>query len=396
MRISTKSISKCGVLICLAYVMWYKWVYGEQRVILYTSAAIAVSGMLLSLFFNKDVSVGKTFPFVCVKDIVMCAYSLIVGIFVASSQTVLMSTTFTYLAFSLVCLAAYYASLSHGFDWLLTGLIGIALLCAIWTLIQGYYRIGYGMVLGPENNPHTLGFVMNLGMFAVAYRSKRTTKSFVLNMLLITLFLYVIIQSGSRKCLLAAVFIILPWLWIELKSMYKLGTSAQKSIATALVLIIVLGGAYYFGNIYINSDSYIRMINIEESEANQARLSYFAFGFDLFLKSPLFGVGLGQFAVLNPSATYSHSVIPEALSSWGLLGSLIYFLPIIAICCRAFRLAKTNRDKSSIMIASLCAMELFMGFLMIYFYILEHMITWIIIALFVRYNDANRNAEVVG
>ena len=135
------------------------------------------------------------------------------------------------------------------------------------------------------------------------------------------------------------------------------------------------------------------MTNIEESEANKSRLLYFKMGFEFLFDSPVFGIGLGHFAVFNPDATYSHSVIPEALASWGIVGSLIYFLPIIVISYHVFRLAISKRDKLSIMIAGLCIMELFMAFLQIYFYSLQHMMAWGIIALFVKYNSLNKNLE---
>ena len=389
MRISIRSITKIGVLACLTYVMWYKWVYGDQISLLYTIAAISIGSAVIGLGLER-ISLGKVFPFTCFNDVIMCVYSLLFGMFVATSPSVLVSTIFTYLAFSLVCLAACYASWKDGFDWLLIGLIGIAILCSIWTLTRGYERVGYGLVLSATNNPHTLGFVMNLGLFAVAYRSKNTTKSFFWNLLLIALFVYVIVQCGSRKCLLAAVFVVIPWLWVEIKSIYKNGTAGQRIVANILVVLIVIGVAYFFKEIYINSKSYDRMINIEESNANKARLFYFKLGFELFLDSPVFGIGLGQFALLNPDLTYSHSVISEAVASWGLIGSMMYFIPIIAVCRRAFHIAKAKRDKESIMIASLCAMELFMAFLQIYFYLLPHMIAWAIIALFVKNNSEKK------
>lgn len=380
-----RNITKIGVLACLTYVMWYKWVYGDQGLVLYATAAVAIGGTLMGLL-SENIHLNKVFPYVCFKDIVMCAYSLIVGIFVATSQSVLVSTIFTYLAFSLVCLAACYACWNYDFNWLLKGFIAIALLCAVWTLTQGYHLVGYGMVLSETNNPHTLGFVMNLGIFAVAYLSKNTTKSFAFNMMLVALFLYIIIQCGSRKCLLAAVFIIIPWLWIEIVSMYKHGTTVQKLFFTILVVVLFLGIAYYLGGAFLNSDSYIRMKDIEESKANKARLYYYSLGFDFLLDSPMFGIGLGQFAVLNPKATYAHAVIPEAIASWGMVGSLMYFLPIVTISYRAFSLAKHKHDKSTIIVAGLCAMELFMGFLQIYFYDLTHIIAWMIIAWYVNNN----------
>ena len=389
MSISLNGITKGGVVACLTYVMWYKWVFGDQVLILYTIAAIAIGGMIMGMMLGK-VPLDKAFPFCCINDVSMCAYSLIVGAFVATSQGLLITTIFTYLAFSLVCLAACYASWRSGVDWLLKALIGIALLCAIWTLTKGYYRVGYGIVLSQTNNPHTLGFVMNLGLFAVAYRSKGTTKSFLFNLLLETLFLYIIVQCGSRKCLLAAIFIVIPWLWIEIKTIYKYSKSIQKAIVAILVVALVIGGVYYFHKIYTNTFSYDRMTNMQGSEANKARLSYFDLSFEFFQDSPFFGVGLGHFALLNPDTTYSHSVISEAIVSWGLIGSLLYFFPIIIISYRAFRLAALKRDKSSVMIAGLCAMELFMAFLQIYFYDLPHMMTWAIIAMFVNRNAVNK------
>lgn len=392
MKISFKTIAKCGVLGCLTYVMWYKWVFGDNILILYASAAISVMSMLVGLLLSRA-SIRKVFPYGCLNDVVMCVYSLLFGLFVAASKSVLFSTIGTYLSFALVCLAFCYASQDTGFDWLLRGVVLIAVLCAVWTITMGYYRSGYGMVLSPTNNPHTLGFVMDMGLFAVAYRSKSTIKSFAWNLLLGTLFLYIIIQCGSRKCLLAAVFIVLPWIWIELKKILKNGTSNQKLGIVLLLSLVAAGAAYYFFHIYVNSISYGRFSNIEESQSNRARLAFFGLGFQYFLDSPLFGIGLGQFALHNPAGMYSHSTIPEAIASWGAIGSLLYFIPILAASWRAFLLAKTRRDKESVMIAALCAMELFMSFMQIYFYSLTHMIVWAIIFMYLKptHSAANRS-----
>ena len=93
-----RNITKVGVLACLTYVMWYKWVYGEHVLILYATAAVAIGGMRMGAL-SENVYLDKVFPAVCYKDVVLCGYSLIVGIFIATSQSVLVSTIFTYLAF---------------------------------------------------------------------------------------------------------------------------------------------------------------------------------------------------------------------------------------------------------------------------------------------------------
>ena len=383
MKISYKDISKLGVLICLMYVMWYKWVFGDNLKILYFAAAASVFSMIIGLTLNES-SIFKIFPFGCFKDIIMCFYSVFTGIFVAISYSALFNTIETYFAFAMVCLACCYASTDTGYDWLLKGFIYIAVLCSLWTMIYGYYRPGYGMVLSETNNPHTLGFVMVLGIFAAAYRSKDSIRSFIWNLLLEILFLFVIIQCGSRKCLIASILVLLPWLWMEYKTILKKGTFLEKMIITLLFLILVIGVVYYYYNTFIYSTSYERMAYIEESQANEARISYFGLGFSYLLYSPILGIGLGQFAILNPNATYSHSTIPEAIASWGIIGSLIYFIPLLLASYRSFILAKKIHDKKAIMIFSLCVMELFMALLQIYFYSLQHMIVWMIIFLYVE------------
>lgn len=383
MVISLKTITKCGVLGCLAYLMWYKWIFGENAIILYATAGISVISMLAGLLMSK-VSLSKVFPYGCLNDVVMCFYSLLFGIFVAVSHNTLFNNIITYLSFALVCLAFCYASKDTGYDWLLIGFILIAVLCSFWTLTKGYNIGGYGRVLSPTNNPHSLGLVMDMGLFAVAYRSKNTIKSFVLNLLLGALFLYMIIQCGSRKCLVAAIIIVLPWIWIELKKILKNGTSWQKVGIITLLVLIIVGASYYYFNTFVNSTSYERFANIEESRANQARLFYYELGFEYFLESPLFGIGLGQFAIYNPLGTYSHSTFPEAIASWGLVGSLLYFIPLLVACWRSVLLAKAERDKESVLIVALCIMELFMSFVQIYFYSLSHMIIWAIIFVFIK------------
>ena len=327
MRISLKSIAKIGIITCLGYNMWYKWAFREINIVLYATVAIAAGCMLIDLLFINT-NEKLVIPYGSVNDLIMCVYSLLTGFFLAISRYALLNSTKTYFSFVLVCITVYYASSEEGIDWMLKGLIAIAALCAIWTMLYGYYRPGYGMVLSKANNPHTLGLTMDIGLFALAYRSKFNIKSFSIHLVFALLFLYTIVNCGSRKCLIAATFIIIPWFVLSFREVSKSGKNIDKLFIICILLIFLLFGINYYHNGFTETASYERFENIENSEANKTRLNYYELGWEFLLESPAFGIGLGQFSIRNPLGGYSHSTIVEAFASWGLLGGLLYFLPI--------------------------------------------------------------------
>lgn len=380
------SIAKLFVYIFLLYIMWFIYIFGEKRIILYGSILVA-AGLMISDLAQSHKSIREICPGAVSVNLVMCVYSLLFGFFVARDVSALTSAVKTYAAFSLVCIVICYISKEeNGIDWLLNGLIIICIVEAVYVLTRGFYVYGYGYVLGPDHNPNTLGVNMDMGLFCLAYKSINNTKynsKYILRYLIIAiLFLYVIIGCGSRKCLIAGAIMCVLWLYPLFLSIWKKGNGNSRVLLILGIVVLAFGIFYCYKNMYMSSESYNRMQTLETESNDGKRVRYYRLAFEYFSEQPVFGIGLQQYRIWNPSHAYSHSTYAEALASWGVVGCILYFVPLLSA---GFVALKQSLNKTSSytprIVFGLWVMELFLGIGQIWFYDIEHLIAWTVIAL---------------
>lgn len=385
-----QKIAKISIYVFLLYILWFRYAYSVKNIILYSTTLLAATCMFCDLLMSHQ-NMREVFPIGVLINVVMCIYSLVFGLFVAINQDLLFNAVITYSAFSIVCLAICYISKEEkSFDWLLNAIIAIDVLCSIFVLTRGYYWIGYGYVLGPSHNPNTFGMVMNLGLFCLTYRTQKNRKRMVLYAGLIVLFLFVIINCGSRKNLFAAIIICLLWLFQQSRIIWRNGRWMTRIVLLVSIALIISFAAYYYANVFSKTDVALRMEKLgDQSEgSSRNRMLYYKFAIEYFLERPVFGIGLQQFIVWNPLGQYSHSTYAEAVADWGLVGCLIFFIPVIwaAIKLMKYLLSSMNNETTRSIIA-LWIMEIFLGVGQIWFYEIEHLIAWTIIYLYVDMSD---------
>lgn len=384
-ELSIYKIAKICIYIFFVYILWFIYLFGEKLSILYGSIFVATLCVSYEIIRNKK-DIRSFCPYGILMNVIMCFYSVLTGVFVARNQQILIDNVKTYACFSIVCFDICYVShREKNIEWLLKIIIAICVISSTNILINGTFVSGYGYVLSPKQNPNLLGLTMDLGIFSVAFKSIKAKKNNIIYYGLAVLFLYTIIQCGSRKCLLSALIICLFWMFTYIKKTWKKGTQS-KIFVICLIVLFVLVIRYYYENIYINTYSYNRMEILGSDElgsSSQIRKMYYQYAVDYFGEHPFFGIGLGQFAVWNPLHGYSHSTYAEVLASWGFIGSVLYFSPAIMIGFKLFKtiMAKEHEEVTRIVLA-LWAMEIFMGVGQIWFYEIEHMMAWTLIYLF--------------
>ena len=393
--ITPNKIAKYLIYVFLAYILWFKYIFGEKAIILYGSTILAAACMFYDLLVSHQNQL-EVFPTGVLVNVFMCVYSIVVGVFAAKNMSLLMSTVKTYSAFSIVCLVVCYVSNKEdGFDWLLKAFIVIDILCAITVLTRGYYWPNYGYVLSPRNNPNSFGRTMALGLFCLMYRTQKNRKRLVLSVGVAILFIYAIVGCGSRKSLFAAIIVCSLWLFHQSRIIWRNGSGLTRIALLFFIAVLVVSVAYYYNNVYLQSDISTRMESLgDQAEgSSRNRMLYYTFAIDYFLEKPLFGIGLQQFVVWNPLRQFSHSTYAEAIADWGLVGCLIYFIPAILAAInliKAFFL-KVNSETTRSIIA-LWIIEVFLGLGQIWFYEVEHMIAWTIIYIY-AFNLEKTRAE---
>lgn len=378
-------IAKFCIYVFFTYMLLYIYLFGEKLIILYGSVFVATMCVLYGIIRSNE-SVLSVCPSSVLLNLLMCAYSLVTGIFVALDQQALLSVVKAYASFSIVCFDICYISKKEkSMDWLMNFYLYISLFISFYVLVNGTFLSGYGYVISNRQNPNILGLTMDLGLFSIAYKSIKTKERRAFYLCVAILFLYIIIGCGSRKCLIGALIICVLWLVTFAKQMWNKGSNSR-IILVALIGIITVTVWYYYQNVYINTYSYNRMEILGSSEkgtSSQIRKMYYQYAVSYFSEYPIFGIGLGQFAAWNPLNGYSHSTYAEALADWGFVGCVIFFVPAIIVGIKILRSLyfKTDVEMGRVFLA-LWIMEVFMGVGQIWFYEIQHLVAWTIIYLY--------------
>ena len=104
-----------------------------------------------------------------------------------------------------------------------------------------------------------------------------------------------------------------------------------------------------------------------------------------FLASPIIGIGFNQYRFWSPYSTYSHSSYAEVLSCGGIIGTLIFFVPLLTCLFRYIKLAFQKKPFDEMyrirMVALLFACELFIGVGQIFIYEMLHLLVLMLISM---------------
>ena len=346
---------------------------------------MATFAMLLDVFMSRS-DILEICPYGVLVNIIMCFYSVSTGIWGAKNSSALLSSVETYLAFSMICVVICYISKEErNIDWLTNIIIIICIIVGIYQNFRGYYYVGYGYILGETQNPNGFGIIMCLGIFCLAYRTKNRTKGVLPYFILYGFFLYAIVNCGSRKSLIAAIIISVLWLLPMLIEVWKQSDTNSRIVILTFLVLLVFGIYFYISRIYINTVSFQRMLRLggDDEISNAHRRLYYKYALEYLGERPLFGIGLAQFTYWNPYHQYAHSTYAECIADWGLVGSVIYFYPVIIVGVKLLRMTYASEKRyQTRLILALWVMELFLGIGTIWFYDSTHLVTWTIIYMY--------------
>ncbi len=204
-----------------------------------------------------------------------------------------------------------------------------------------------GRLFGIYDNPNNLGVTAVAGIvFSLTYgllRNRRVT--YVLIGIVILVFFYAILASGSRKSALAAVLLLLA-------VGYSFLSSKQR---VSLIFVITIGWfASYIGDSGFGVISAldgtvlgdrVDSEHVESSYEHRTKLLFYALS--AFNKNKIMGVGWGNFVNHNPFNQYTHTDYMEVIVATGLTGSLIYLGFLGSILKQFLRVRKVNLGQNS-------------------------------------------------
>ena len=371
------NLAKFSVFLFMFYLFWYKYVHGESSKFLYGGALFVIGATLW--YMNKQSYNRFGIPSGVKWHIAFGIFSLVFGFFIVEYKFYMITSLITYFAFMTVALCVcYICEGERDTSWLMREIAAVALICSVYTITNGYdYNNGVMVkTLGETNNPNSLGFVLVMGIFAIMMLNSRKFMGMIISLGLMGVLVYGIVLTGSKKSLFSAGILLVIWMASFIRDASKSGKISYIMLAYVLVAAIVVVAVIYFKTGYRNTASFQRMQSLYDGGGAFTRKAMYRRGWELFEQNPLFGVGYNQFRVVSGFGTYSHSTYAEILSSGGIMGAFIYFVPIIAAGFSILKKIFTHRSYIFGVLFALYCVEIFLGAVNIFMYDFGHILIW--------------------
>lgn len=376
---------KLFIGVFLLYNTWYSQVWGPNQIILYLSVGMSAFFMLSdAVIVLKRLNIGRINPIVKMY-VIFGVYAMLTGIVVSVDKGQFLSSAFTYISFTLVAFEVWYISFrKNNSKWILDYIYALALLCAVTTIFNGqdYMTEVVVTTMSEFNNPNTLGVLMYVGIFTVVLQKEALEKYFILRYLSVFAFLYVILLTGSRKAFFAGIGLFLLWIVEYLREKKKEKTTIKTSFIIIIIILSIIVALNYMVNVYIGTTGFERLFLLFKEGGTSERVQLIKSAVQYWKQSPIFGIGLDQFKIVNSKEYYSHSTYAEILSCTGIIGCLIFFIPLLKLFIVSVKKTFKKSDngyKMHICLLMLCA-ELFLGVAQIFIYSVTHMIVLLFIA----------------
>jgi O-antigen ligase len=193
-------------------------------------------------------------------------------------------------------------------------------------------------------NPNALGMACVYGLFGVGYLlyDSSTGRFRLWTTPAIPLLVAVQARTGARLSLIGIAVYVLAWLAFALRGIRK---GAQRALivgALALSVVYVARSSSIATSVAVRR---FRSTHLSQKEGDRDQL--YVAGWRAFLTSPLYGVGLGNFASTYGEGAYTHSDFMEVLASTGLVGFALYMAIYVLVWRRLSRCEARSRGWSA-------------------------------------------------
>lgn len=205
-------------------------------------------------------------------------------------------------------------------------------------LFKGMEAEAQVQVSGLTRNPNDYGYNLLVCASALLFfwANSISRKKKILIIFLFVVFSIGIIFSASRKSFLGLVMLVLLWQFICFRK------EILKRPYLIIFFMVVVGSLYFVTN-YMLSNTYMGTRvekEIEKGLGENTRVTLYKEGIEYIRGNPIFGIGLGNFAVRSSLRKESHSDYIEVIASTGIIGALMYFSIYLLLWKRLNRLQK--------------------------------------------------------
>ena len=394
---NTLLLERIVFAVFILYLEWYKEIWGDVPAILYGTTAL-LTGLVLWRMLGERYFLPGEMPPILKMYFLYFIYSF-TGLIVAKDMPFMVSSLITYGCFVVVCFDCWYISSKIGnHDWVYKTFKYVAVVCMLQVIIHGqpYWNGVWVTTMSSTNNPNTLGLILLIGILSFALTTNNEkTLSFVIALCANVAMLYAIILTGSRKCLLAATAVCIFWLISYTRMMF--GRHMRKKFFVVLLCAIVAGYLCmsYIDTYFQDSAAFERLTQLFQEGGTSARVGLYEDAIEFWKTSPIIGIGFRQYQVWSSHGFFSHSSYAEVLSCGGIVGILIFYIPLLKClyACTMNEISK-NTDKENtfrtrmVLLFLLC--ELFIGLGQIFLYDILHLLVLMLISMSVIAGEQER------
>lgn len=143
-------------------------------------------------------------------------------------------------------------------------------------------------------------------------------------------FIIMIVLTASRSGFITMVILLAFWM---IFCYYK---SFAKHFVLYIIALLVFVPLLYYGYSYIMDETYLgqrlnQTTDGDETITDETRVQIYIEGFEMFKRSPFYGIGLSQFPLYSSRHAIAHSEYMELLATTGLIGLILmmYFYYIL-------------------------------------------------------------------
>lgn len=319
--------------VCCALI-WLMFTYSTIIQYKYTTISNAmlilgalILGCFLLLSNGQELSITSLFSAECGWMLTYMAYMLVFGTIFSSKQDYHLSqwlTAFEYLFIMLVMVNLIGRTGTNTFQALLlfTSIpLGIILLTQPVLYTTGRYSISEDL------NPNYIGMCFSAGIWALLYFQQKSRIPLLALFPTVAFFVYCILQTGSRKALIAAGIELIMWLLFCFYPHIRNDAAWKRVLSLLLCTVLSYYALRLFITEYSTSSIAQRMSNLQAEASEGERSELYQIGWRLFKSNPFFGSGYSGFISIR--GEHSHATFIEIPVSGGIFGSLVYFAAYI-------------------------------------------------------------------
>lgn len=221
-----------------------------------------------------------------------------------------------------------------------------------------FTSISFGDRLGDDLTGNVNSTAVRIGtLFFVLFVSLcRTRKKSWLSIIVCIVSVVIMLFTGSKKGLIILMAAFFSWMIIKKKPI--------KILAIPVVVIVSIYAIFNVPALYNTIGNRIvdmfAAFGIGEAvtayQSTQNRMNFVSIGLKSFTNVFLLGGGINYFQYINNVYAYSHNNYIEMLNSFGIMGSLIFYLPPVKALFKGIALTKKTFGKEKELIKFSCVL----------------------------------------